>query len=365
MSQTLLADPDTHTQQEIAAGKDAALSSAYDRHARREDCTTWQYDYNTRSEVTGAEKRQSNSDLVPGLDFGYNYDGLGNRLSASKGLPALVTTYAPDAMNRYSTITSPAEDDILVRSDTLVATAAGHDPAGLIGPAKCRGRRMAADRPPPTPARACHPHSCRPSLRGGARATDREAPAGGASAPPPARRLTEAAYKPGIGLGCCFPKGRARHNLMTPYISLFLCLLAFLSHGCNGERSAEGIQKLFYANGAILENLIIKYAEEFGEYPIAPGSGLICKLSGDNPKGMNFLAGHKINPDGTIGFSSLSFPVHIGIHDDLLYFFSAGRDGIFSTNQTPSKDDLYGIRRLPSLPLSKGAATNAREDAQQ
>ena len=42
---------------------------------------------------------------MPGLDFGYNYDGLGNRLSASKGTPALVTEYEPDAMNRYARIT--------------------------------------------------------------------------------------------------------------------------------------------------------------------------------------------------------------------------------------------------------------------
>jgi hypothetical protein len=40
-----------------------------------------------RSEVTGAEKRQSNSELVPGLDFGYDYDGLGNRLAPAKACP--------------------------------------------------------------------------------------------------------------------------------------------------------------------------------------------------------------------------------------------------------------------------------------
>jgi hypothetical protein len=114
-----------------------ALAHSHDiqgrrKSARREDGTLWTYDYNDRSEVTGAEKRQSNSELVPGLDFGYDYDGLGNRLTASKGLPALVTESEPDAMNRHSTITSPAEDDILVRSDTQVDVEVDEEPVEVF-----------------------------------------------------------------------------------------------------------------------------------------------------------------------------------------------------------------------------------------
>jgi RHS repeat-associated protein len=114
------------------------------KSARREDGTTWSYNYNDRSEVTGAEKRQSNSDLVPGLDFGYNHDGLGNRLSASKGLPALVTTYAPDAMNRYSTIESPGSDDILVRSATAVEVEVDETPVAVTTSGDFRGARVTA-----------------------------------------------------------------------------------------------------------------------------------------------------------------------------------------------------------------------------
>ena len=127
-----------------------ALAHSHDiqgrrKSARREDGTTWSYNYNSRSEVTGAEKRESNSDLVPGLDFGYNYDGLGNRLSARKGQPALVTTYSPDAMNRYSTIESPGADDILVRSATAVEIEVDEEPVPVTTSGNFRGARVTAD----------------------------------------------------------------------------------------------------------------------------------------------------------------------------------------------------------------------------
>jgi YD repeat-containing protein len=63
-------DPDAGNNPRIVT----ALAHAYDlqgrrKSARREDGTTWQYDYNTRSEVTGAEKRQSNSGFGVEIPF--------------------------------------------------------------------------------------------------------------------------------------------------------------------------------------------------------------------------------------------------------------------------------------------------------
>ena len=92
--------------------------------ARREDGAKWTYGYNTRSEVTAAAKSLEDATSIPGLEFGYNYDGMGNRLAASKGNPAITTAYTPDAMNRYGTITTPGADDILVRSGVPVGIAA-------------------------------------------------------------------------------------------------------------------------------------------------------------------------------------------------------------------------------------------------
>ncbi len=118
-------DPDVDNTPRVVT----ALAHTHDsRHrretARRDDGTQWTYGYNDRSEVTAAAKRLANSDLVPGLEFGYSYDGLGNRLQATRGTPALTTGYTPDAMNRYETITTPGGDDILVRSDVPVTITA-------------------------------------------------------------------------------------------------------------------------------------------------------------------------------------------------------------------------------------------------
>jgi hypothetical protein len=54
-------------------------------HSRREDGTKWEYAYNIRSEVTSAIKTTANSQLVPGLSFAYNFDGMGNRITSTTG----------------------------------------------------------------------------------------------------------------------------------------------------------------------------------------------------------------------------------------------------------------------------------------
>ena len=58
------------------------------KNARREDGTRWDYTYNARSEVTGAVKKGSGSGgefTVPGMNFGYRYDGIGNRTLSWSG----------------------------------------------------------------------------------------------------------------------------------------------------------------------------------------------------------------------------------------------------------------------------------------
>ena len=81
---------------------------------------------------------------MPGLDFGYSYGGLGDRLSARKGQPALVTTYTRDAMNRYASITSPDGDDILVRSATAVEVDVDETPVPVTTSGDFRGARVTA-----------------------------------------------------------------------------------------------------------------------------------------------------------------------------------------------------------------------------
>ena len=101
----------------------ASVGHHYDSRNRRmdalrEDGTHWEYGYNDRSEITAAARKLTDNQLVPGQSFGYNYDCMGNRTSSSAGTaPGVATTnYTPDALNRYTSITTPGITDVLMRS---------------------------------------------------------------------------------------------------------------------------------------------------------------------------------------------------------------------------------------------------------
>ena len=53
--------------------------------AAREDTTKWDYDYNDRSEVTAGKKFLSSGAPLAGTASTYNYDAIGNRLTATSG----------------------------------------------------------------------------------------------------------------------------------------------------------------------------------------------------------------------------------------------------------------------------------------
>ncbi|MBB5351244.1 hypothetical protein HNR46_001478, partial [Haloferula luteola] len=97
---------------------------------RREDGTWWTYGYNTRSEVTAAAKHATTSALVPGLEFSYSYDGMGNRTnsSAGSGSGMAIRGFTPNALNQYSTLTNNAKLNLLVRSDAAITATASRGP---------------------------------------------------------------------------------------------------------------------------------------------------------------------------------------------------------------------------------------------
>jgi RHS repeat-associated protein len=116
----------------IGTGRRIAASAGYmlnDRGLRekltREDGTSWNFGYNDRSEVTSGVKKLVNGDLAAGLQFGYQFDGIGNREWAkSGGDPSgenlRTVNYTPNALNQYSEITTPGSFDVLVRSQDAV-----------------------------------------------------------------------------------------------------------------------------------------------------------------------------------------------------------------------------------------------------
>jgi RHS repeat-associated protein len=73
------------------------------------------YSYNGRSEVTGAQRYHGTdvsdtSTVYGGREFGYEYDPIGNRTSASEtiGGETLSKTYTANALNQYTAIANPA-----------------------------------------------------------------------------------------------------------------------------------------------------------------------------------------------------------------------------------------------------------------
>lgn len=91
--------------------------------ARREDGSWWDYNYNDRSEVTGATKKTSADATIPGQDYGYVYDEIGNRKTATYGSGSNVSTigYTSNDLNQYTNITHPGTFDLLVRSSGSIS----------------------------------------------------------------------------------------------------------------------------------------------------------------------------------------------------------------------------------------------------
>jgi hypothetical protein len=80
------------------------------------------YAYNGRSEVTGAQRYHGTdvsdtSTAYGGREFGYAYDPIGNRTSASEtiGGSTLAKTYTANALNQYTAIANP--DAVGLRGD--------------------------------------------------------------------------------------------------------------------------------------------------------------------------------------------------------------------------------------------------------
>jgi hypothetical protein len=96
-----------------AAGQ-PALSRAYvynqanQRVVRTEgDSSFWLYEYDNKGQVTEAKHAWVDKELVPGQQFEYAYDDIGNRLLAREGgdqngIGLRQTTYVPNNVNQYA-----------------------------------------------------------------------------------------------------------------------------------------------------------------------------------------------------------------------------------------------------------------------
>jgi len=103
----------THTP---ATGAPVSFAYAYNTAGLRSTVTLadnsfWSVGYNDRGEVISGARKAANQTPFPGQDFGYQFDAIGNRLTAT--VNGRVSTYTPNAINAYESRTVPGYVNIL------------------------------------------------------------------------------------------------------------------------------------------------------------------------------------------------------------------------------------------------------------
>lgn len=98
----------------------ASHTYGYNANNRRETATladglSWLYDYDDYDQVTDAKKRRvDGTTVLPGYDFGYTFDDIGNRTATAANGQSV--TYTPNVLNQYENRTVPDSIDVRGRA---------------------------------------------------------------------------------------------------------------------------------------------------------------------------------------------------------------------------------------------------------
>jgi RHS repeat-associated protein len=109
----------------------------------------WAYSYNAKGEVTSGVKRNATDTFYPGLNFGYSYDEIGNRLTSTvdaAGGGVRTVSYTASALNQYSSISHPPAFDITGSAVESAAVKVNTQIAQRLGP-YFRKELMASSQP--------------------------------------------------------------------------------------------------------------------------------------------------------------------------------------------------------------------------
>ncbi|AHF93332.1 type IV secretion protein Rhs [Opitutaceae bacterium TAV5] len=103
----------------LHARRDYTYNAANQRtQVTHEDSRHWTYGYDTLGQVTSAQKRLSDNTALPGYDFGYSFDDIGNRMSTTTN--GRTAAYLSDALNRYTQRDYPGAIDVRGSASTAV-----------------------------------------------------------------------------------------------------------------------------------------------------------------------------------------------------------------------------------------------------
>lgn len=109
------------------------------------DEMTWVYDYNSKGEVTNADKRFSTNgsytgNFLAGYQTGYTFDEAGNRSAkdeggtdtGTEGTDVRPTSYTPNALNQYTSITNPSTSGGTVQTFDVTGRRSSGSPAVTV-----------------------------------------------------------------------------------------------------------------------------------------------------------------------------------------------------------------------------------------
>jgi RHS repeat-associated protein len=82
-----------------------------------ENGSKWHYQYDTMGQVTDGQKRNESGWSVPGMKFGYSFDGIGNRSSST--INGRAGSYAANVANQYTERQVPGAVDIRGKANLL------------------------------------------------------------------------------------------------------------------------------------------------------------------------------------------------------------------------------------------------------
>ncbi|AHF93189.1 type IV secretion protein Rhs [Opitutaceae bacterium TAV5] len=103
----------------LHARRDYTYNAANQRtQVTHEDSRRWAYGYDMLGQVTSAQKRLSDNTALPGYDFGYSFDDIGNRMSTTTN--GRTAAYLSDALNRYTQRDYPGAIDVRGSASTAV-----------------------------------------------------------------------------------------------------------------------------------------------------------------------------------------------------------------------------------------------------
>lgn len=98
------------------------------------DGSRWNYAYNDRGEVTGGQKYLPSGAAMPGGNYGYTFDGIGNRTASTDGDAADTSSYTTNNLNQYTQRVSPQQQYLIgAIHDEATVTVNGNAPQRIEG----------------------------------------------------------------------------------------------------------------------------------------------------------------------------------------------------------------------------------------